>query len=115
MVPAKPPQPTADAESFATSQMLGLGLSGAVLPGKVLRSVCEQRRVLAGHVIKTSCKQHCCGHHDTASAVQADGLSMADSRGVRRALHLALGKLVTYESCFGQTAEFVYVKEQIAD
>ncbi len=45
MVPAKPPQPTADAESFATSQMLGLGLSGAVLPGNVLRSVCEQCRV----------------------------------------------------------------------
>ncbi len=44
MVPAKPPQPTADAESFATSQMLGLGLSGAVLPGNVLRSVCEKKR-----------------------------------------------------------------------
>ena len=43
MVPAKPPQPTADAESFITSQMVGLGLSGAALPGKVLLSICPQQ------------------------------------------------------------------------
>jgi hypothetical protein len=55
MVPAKPPQPTADAESFATSQMLGLGLSGAVLPGNVLRSVCEQCRVFWDVMLSRQC------------------------------------------------------------
>ncbi len=41
MVPAKPPQPIADAESFMTSQVLGLELSSVALPGNVLGRVCR--------------------------------------------------------------------------
>ena len=37
MVPARPPQPMADAESLTTSQRLGLGLPGACFPGNVRR------------------------------------------------------------------------------
>ena len=43
-VPASPPHPIADAESFITSHTLGLGLSGALLPGKLRRRICRTAR-----------------------------------------------------------------------
>lgn len=41
MVPAKPPQPMAEAESLINSHRLGLGLSTAVFPGNVRRRICN--------------------------------------------------------------------------
>lgn len=51
-VPAIPPQPTADAESFASSQRLGSGLSSAAVPGKLRRNICKKRHTVT---VKAGC------------------------------------------------------------